>query len=222
MEYVMTTIKPSRFPAILVAATRRFVPGLLLMGAVLLSPLDARAQDPRSIINLYTGALLTNNGWTGEWTPLVTRGPWWILLNMGNAEGTDSQYKWQFFRNIGRNDLNGNPQNIVSMQSFKLMDVYMRLPYPYYPVVQTNRLFIDNSTQWRFQTWHMIQSYTHPTGGGRYYSFRNGATGMCIMDFGSYAAGGAVNQAPCNASDERQAWAIWNHVNQRWETAAVP
>jgi hypothetical protein len=207
----MKTPTQSRVRKILAAAAVRFAPGLLAVGIGLLAPVDASAQDPRSLVNLSTAALLSNGG--NASSPLLTQGPFWAYLMTGAP--TPPQLQWQFLHVANA----GNSQRIVSMQSFK--DVTAHWYGIYQAVLQMPRMLIDNSTQYRLQLWDITLAFTHPTGGGRYYQLRNSALGLCIADWGSYLNGGWIYQVPCNAGDPRQLWGIWNHALSRWETGSV-
>lgn len=203
----MKTQTQSLVRKILAAAAVRCAPGLLAVGIGLVVPIDASAQDPRSLVNLSTAALLSNGG--NASSPLLTQGPFWAYLMTGTP--TPAQLQWQFLRVANA----GNSQRIVSMQSFK--DVTAHPFGIYQAVLQMTRMLIDNSTQYKLQLWDITLAYTHPTGGGRYYQLKNSALGLCMMDWGSYLNGGWIYQVPCNPSEPRQLWGIWNHSFSRWE-----
>src|ERR1051325_5883314 len=123
--------------------------GLFAMAFALLLPLQAHAQngETRSLINLYTGAALSNNGMNLEGAQLLTS-PWIPAWNY-------TPQNWQIFDEPALPS--GTAKKIISTNSFKVVDVMGHVALPLFAVVQAQQVLQDNSTPWRFQRWNVTR-----------------------------------------------------------------
>jgi hypothetical protein len=173
---------------------------LFAIGAALLLTRPVDAQTVYSLVNQYTGAVLSNGGSTLEGAPLTTS--LWIPEHVG------IQQQWIFAEGAGG-------LRISSVSSSKYMDVYLHLAVAYLPVVQDDAISVGSSTPWRFQAWTLIFSTVSPFSQIPVYAVKNMATGMCLHDLGNPATGGLVVLAACDGTP-RQQWAIHNEITNKW------
>jgi hypothetical protein len=193
--------------------TLRSALGLFAMGFALLFPLQARAQVRGSLLNFSTGTALSNGGSPAAGVLLITS----IWLPIDNW----TQQQWQFVRDLNYTYIDPSDgsvsMTISSLNSFKYMDVIGHDSSP--GVVQANRLLVDNTTPWQFQTWKINLFGFFGVNAVGYYTLQNRGSGMCLTDLGQPGVGGPVFQMPCNGMPN-QLWAIWNWDRGLWETPA--
>ncbi|HYR86517.1 MAG TPA: hypothetical protein VE422_20685 [Terriglobia bacterium] len=212
------------------SSTLRYAVSVFAIVFALLFPFQGHAQGPntvKSLINVGTGSALGTLGQKADGAMLYSY-PWWFTF------GPDpSQQKWQFLHFPDPDyrdplDPSSIRTRITSMHSFLYMDVAGHSQSAAY-IVQTGRVWVDNSSPWRFQTWRITGPlfFIRDTGGNSrgVYTIRNGQTGMCLTEEGwgpSYGPNPVV-QRPCDTANTggRQLWSIWNWGRMVWDTQST-